>query len=230
MWLTHPHLKQIVESAWSQQNDSEPTLNLQLKLITTGQILMEWNKETFGHLPNLIKKSTAQIQRAQHQCAITYGDDLEYWITREKELRSQHLNLLECHATYWKQRFRILWLQSGDNNTTFFHTKATIHRSRNNIQQLQDPQNKWVSEKDQVIQIILDHFTNQYTAPPTTIDETLFAEITPRLTPAQCDKLSAEVMIAEIKQALFSINSESAPGPDGYTSKFFKVFWETTQV
>lgn len=144
MWLYHPQLKQIVQSAWIQQNDSEPALNLQLKLINTGKVLMDWNKETFGHLPNLIKKSTAQIQWARHQCATTHGAEMEYWTSKEKDLRNQHLNLLQCHATYWKQRSRIQWLQSGDNNTTFFHPKETIHRSRNDIQQLQDPKNNWV--------------------------------------------------------------------------------------
>lgn len=40
LWLSHPQLKRIVESSWEQQYDNEPTLNLQLKLITTGQTLL----------------------------------------------------------------------------------------------------------------------------------------------------------------------------------------------
>ncbi|XP_026410856.1 uncharacterized protein LOC113306089 [Papaver somniferum] len=62
LWLTHPHLNQVVTSAWTQQSDVESALNLQLKLITTGQTLMDWNKDTFGHLPTLIRKSTNKFR------------------------------------------------------------------------------------------------------------------------------------------------------------------------
>lgn len=31
----------------------------------------------------------------------------------------------------------------------------------------------------------------------------------------------------EIKQALFAIDNEKAPGPDGYSSAFFKRYWGT---
>lgn len=110
----------------------------------------------------------------------------------------------------------------------FFHVKATIHRAYKNIQQLQDPQNNWINKKEDVVQLILDHYSQQYMAPPTEINEEIFTNIRPRLTHRQSDVLTKEVTTTEIKQALFSINSESAPGPDGYTSKFFKVFWETT--
>lgn len=113
LWLTHPQLKQVVKLAWTQQSDADSSLDLQLRLITTGQTLMEWNKDTFGHLPNLIRKSTTQIKQAQHQCAIQTGEELDYWINQEKEPRSEHLTLLQCHATYWQQRSKLQWLQSG---------------------------------------------------------------------------------------------------------------------
>lgn len=76
---------------------------------------------------------------------------------------------------------------------------------------------------------MIEHFTDQYTAPNTVIDESLFEAVSPRLTPQQCNMLTTEVTPEEIKEAPFSIGSERAPGPNGYTSKFFEVFWETTQ-
>lgn len=41
LWISHPKLRQVVESAWEQQQDNEPTLDLQLKLITTDKL--SWN-------------------------------------------------------------------------------------------------------------------------------------------------------------------------------------------
>ncbi|KAL0300239.1 UNVERIFIED_CONTAM: Retrovirus-related Pol polyprotein from type-2 retrotransposable element R2DM [Sesamum angustifolium] len=46
-----------------------------------------------------------------------------------------------------------------------------------------------------------------------------------KLTPAEADSISAPVTWSEIKDALFNIAEDSAPGPDGYTSAFFKASW-----
>ena len=38
-----------------------------------------------------------------------------------------------------------------------------------------------------------------------------------------------EVTDVEIKEALFDIDDDKAPGPDGFTSKFFKKAWNIVQ-
>ncbi|KAL0307754.1 UNVERIFIED_CONTAM: hypothetical protein Sangu_3013700 [Sesamum angustifolium] len=45
------------------------------------------------------------------------------------------------------------------------------------------------------------------------------------LTQEETNLLIAPVTRNEIKEALFEIDEESAPGPDGYTSTFFKAAW-----
>jgi hypothetical protein len=35
---------------------------------------------------------------------------------------------------------------------------------------------------------------------------------------------------AEIKHAVFALNSNGAPGPDGFGAIFFQTFWETVQT
>ncbi|KAL0287048.1 UNVERIFIED_CONTAM: putative ribonuclease H protein [Sesamum radiatum] len=45
------------------------------------------------------------------------------------------------------------------------------------------------------------------------------------LTQEEADLISAPVTQSEIKEALFDIDEDSAPGPDGYTSAFFKDAW-----
>ncbi|KAL0285312.1 UNVERIFIED_CONTAM: hypothetical protein Sradi_7176300 [Sesamum radiatum] len=37
--------------------------------------------------------------------------------------------------------------------------------------------------------------------------------------------LISQVTVDEVKEAFFDISEDSAPGPDGYTSAFFKAAW-----
>ncbi|KAL0292611.1 UNVERIFIED_CONTAM: hypothetical protein Scaly_2581800 [Sesamum calycinum] len=44
----------------------------------------------------------------------------------------------------------------------------------------------------------------------------------------EATQISAPVQRSEIKEALFDINEDSAPGPDGFSSGFFKATWTVT--
>ena len=48
------------------------------------------------------------------------------------------------------------------------------------------------------------------------------------LTPDQISGLDAIPTEEEIKEILFSLHSNKAPGPDGYNAYFFKATWDTT--
>ena len=56
----------------------------------------------------------------------------ESWVVingLEKQLESA----LGVEERYWKQRARIDWLKSRDQNTHFFHSKASARKVRNRI-------------------------------------------------------------------------------------------------
>ncbi|XP_073359845.1 uncharacterized protein [Aegilops tauschii subsp. strangulata] len=62
------------------------------------------------------------------------GSDIAKTITAKfKLLKETLLNVLQHQQIYWKQRGKIKGVKLGDENTKFFHTKATINHRHNNI-------------------------------------------------------------------------------------------------
>ena len=56
------------------------------------------------------------------------------WVLLLKRLVKDHLaSLLEYKRIYWKQRNTVRWVKFGDENSSFFHTMATIAHKRNFI-------------------------------------------------------------------------------------------------
>lgn len=44
------------------------------------------------------------------------------------------------------------------------------------------------------------------------------------------DSLTKPFLLEEIKEALFHIEDNSSPGPDGLSSKFYKIHWEQIKM
>ena len=60
-----------------------------------------------------------------------------------RELKEEINILLDREAKMWSQRSCTLWLKNGDNNTKFFHCRATQRHRKNKIGGIMDEDNIW---------------------------------------------------------------------------------------
>ncbi|GKC07650.1 putative reverse transcriptase domain-containing protein [Tanacetum coccineum] len=98
---------------------------------------------------------------------------------------------------FLKQKSKIKWLREGDGNTSYFHKVVKGRNHSNRIEAIRDTSGNYFEGEDVATQFV-NHF-HQFLG----------------------DSMEDE----EIKRAMFSIDNDSAPGPDVYSSKFFKASW-----
>ncbi|XP_060961789.1 uncharacterized protein LOC133031999 [Cannabis sativa] len=108
-------------------------------------------------------------------------------VQRASALQSQLDSFLYKNEILWKQRSKIHWLQAGDKNTKYFHSKATD------------------SNRD----------ATQY----------LLSAIDKSLDIHQIQFLDSPFDAHEVKQALFQLSGDKAPGLDGLNPAFYQKNW-----
>uniref|UniRef100_A0A803QDC3 Reverse transcriptase domain-containing protein n=1 Tax=Cannabis sativa TaxID=3483 RepID=A0A803QDC3_CANSA len=133
---------------------------------------------------------------------------------------------------YWKQRYRVAWLKSGDKNTKYFHHKATT-RNRNNLTRsitLEDGSvvNRLVDIEAQFVSFYSSLFTSQ--GRDNDAINIVLSGIYNTLAPDQVLLLDKPYSEDEIKNALFSILGEKAPGSDGFNAFFYQKNWSTLRT
>ncbi|GJR16323.1 RNA-directed DNA polymerase, eukaryota, reverse transcriptase zinc-binding domain protein [Tanacetum coccineum] len=126
----------------------------------------------------------------------------------DREVKEESVRILEEYIEAKKEEYNLLcqkakveWLKEGDKNTAYFHKtiKERAHRSR--IMSIRN-ENGVRFENEEVAEQIVKHF-----------EEFLgYGMVRP-------------ISDAEIKNAMFGIEDSKAPGPDGYTSRFYKSAW-----
>lgn len=145
--------------------------------------------------------------------------------SRVMTLRSELGILLEREEKMWSQRSRASWLQEGDRNTRFFHSRASQRRRRNTIVGLSDDNGSWCDQPNQVVGIALDYFQNLFhTMGPTDVDRVL-DHIPHVITEDMHSILSKEYSASEVERAIMQMGPRTAPGPDGMPPLFYQSFW-----
>lgn len=149
-------------------------------------------------------------------------------LLRRKEIKINLKKKALREEIKWKQRSQIRWLKGGDKNTKFFHRMASSRRRKNFIHSLQVDWERVESRFD-ICEQVVHYYKPLYEAPhrdfpiPTLLP---FKEL------CEEDRLSLEGPFeeSEVKEAVWQLGEDKAPGPDGFPIIFFKFLLELVKV
>ena len=122
----------------------------------------------------------------------------------------------------WNQRSHNTWLVSGDQNTGFFHVKASNRFQRNTIKGLRDETGTWHEEDVMVENIVVGYFNSIFQSNEQCEATEVVEAIQPVVSNSMNSSLSLEFKAKEVIKALKQMHPKKAPRPDGMTSLFYQ--------
>ena len=127
----------------------------------------------------------------------------------------------------WHQRSRVNWLQSGDLNTSYFHSRANQRNRRNYISKLVLDDGTCVEEEQKVREVLVEYFKDLFTSTNPSNFESILHGIESKVTLTMNVELTREFKVEEVEQALTQMKPMTNPGPDGMPPLFYKSYWKT---
>lgn len=224
MWIEHADCINIVTQSWNNNVIGCPMYILNQKLKILKNNLKIWNKETFGNIHSQLKDATQKLDNIQADIDnLGYSDQL-----MEQERTAQiHLeNILKMEEIFWKEKSKVKWHCEGDRNTAFFHRLAKIQQASSLITSMKSG-DIILNDPNEVSAHAVNHFSNLFASNSNTIHNDMVQDVIPNLITDRINNmLTLLPTMDEVHNAIFSLNNDSAPGPDGFGAIFFQTYWE----
>jgi mannosylglycoprotein endo-beta-mannosidase len=148
------------------------------------------------------------------------------------ELKNQSNAKIACllckEELKWYQRSKSKFILEGDSNTKYFHSVANGQHRRKRIHSLVQDEGT-IEGLDNLKSYITNYYKNLFGAPEEgnlSLDETLTDDI-PQVSSEENDLLTARYSEEEVRKAIFQMEHNKAPGPDGFPAEFYQTFWDT---
>ena len=151
----------------------------------------------------------------------------------ESEINLKHVlqerlgELLREEELKWYQRAKVKQLLEGDANTKFYHLVANGRHRKTRIFQLED-RNKLISGDAELKKHITTYYKNLFGPSETSsnsLDESATTDI-PQVSQMENEFLIDQFTEEEVRTAIFQMESNKAPGPDGFPPEFYQSFLE----
>ncbi|KAF9606495.1 hypothetical protein IFM89_025770 [Coptis chinensis] len=183
----------------------------------------KWSWEIFGNLKLRREQVEAELEQVlREQEEHPFNVVLQHSeIEKEQELNK----LIDSESEQWRHKARIEETFEGDRNTSYFHA---IHKLRLNnylIMEIKKSDGTILKQQHEIKQHVVSTFQNKYQAQYVQHNEQLLELIPKLISEDENAKLTNLPIDAEVKDAMFSMDSNSSLGPDGFQGIFFQTFW-----
>ncbi|XP_074300079.1 uncharacterized protein LOC141631286 [Silene latifolia] len=229
MWSMSPDFQACVDNIWKQNLAGTRMYRVTQKLRLLKPELKRINSTCYSDIENQAMLAATKLYQAQQHLIQQPGD--RELMAQEYAAHQESLHLQQAKYEYLKQKAKAHWVTEGDINSSYFHGVIKARRNKNFIQQIRDCNGVLHSDEGGIQQAFLDYYQVLLgSSSPTVRVKDSIVQRGNKCTESHKQILLAPVNSDEIKNIIFSIPNDKAPGPDGYSSKFYKDSWETIGV
>ncbi|XP_057770983.1 uncharacterized protein LOC130990768 [Salvia miltiorrhiza] len=230
MWCSHEGFLDQVRASWSSPLDYAcPMVRVMKKLKRLRPILKAWNRETFGNYNTAFADLQQDLSLLQENIDEQgYTEDL---FDQEVSLQARLSTILLRKSEHLRQQSRVSWLSDGDRNTRFFHSMVKWRRASQSIKKLSID---GVTSDDPTAMAahVVSFYEDLFMEPSSgAVDRSWIAGYIPHsITAAHAARLTSLPSAEDVREVVFSMDGNSAPGPDGFNGAFFQHSWEADAV
>ena len=219
-WIKMPGFLDVVQNIWAIHchGDTAKCISSKLKLLRKG--LKNWST-SISVVNKLVENCNATILKLDE-----IEEDRVLHITEwnfRNIVKSKLCSLLSIKHEFWKKRCTARWAKLNSENTSYFHTMATIRYRQNSIASLTRNDGSVTFDHHEKAGLLRQAFKSTLgTSVP--IDPT-FDFYAHTSVVSDLEELSIPFSVEEIDAAVADLPTDKAPGPDGFNGLFLKVCW-----
>ncbi|KAH0672952.1 hypothetical protein KY284_024039 [Solanum tuberosum] len=222
IWTEHKDYMSVVQDVWNRDQEGNPLQILHQKLKIVSKALSGWSRIAFGDFYEDLKRLEILIKDLEE--ASINNNSQENMMNLSKA-RAKFTRFLKIQDKVMFQKARVKWLEEGDTNSTFFHNVIKDKNKRLSIHKIKDQDGNWVEGTTQVATAAVNYFSNLFKAEDIDENNDIFIVIDRVVTREDSISLTSLPSIQELKDVVFSIDPDSAPGPNGLSGKFYQIAW-----
>ncbi|XP_026448285.1 uncharacterized protein LOC113348651 [Papaver somniferum] len=224
MWFLHGDFLRVVNESWNLSIHGSPDFIFPYKLKRLKIAMKDWNLRIFGNVNSRLKQDQLRFETA----ALISDEDpsntakLNAMKDAMKNLGDTRLQQL----TMLKQKSRNKWLVEGSSNSSFFHNSIRIRKSSNTISELVDMNGTCLTNYEQLRTHVVQFYEDKFNGQDPVIKGDLFDFEHASISVDESNAMDMIPSTEEIKQAVFDLSADSAPGPDGFSGCFYRHCWD----
>ncbi|XP_027184038.1 uncharacterized protein LOC113782345 [Coffea eugenioides] len=222
-WTSHQSFLEVIQHNWQVDFMGDPLYVLAAKLRKLKKVLREWSKHEFGDIFEMVKVAEQEVIQAEN----CFDEDPS--VQHQICLSERRARLIQAQAnedSFWRQKARIRWLADGDKNSKFFHATVAERRSKSVIHRIKSSGRDWLCSEEDIGREAVSFFQGLFSDQSGTNNFHGLDVIPKVVTERDNDELERFPSLEEVKEVVFSMDADSAAGPDGFSGKFFVVAWE----
>ena len=223
MWINDPKYKEIVQSqALKQRKGSKMQQVINLFNRLRGP-LRELNRDKYADIHEHQRLARLQLEQIQEDL---HGKPRDAkLIAKEKKARERYLVILKSPLSLLRQQSKQQWINQGDQPSRLFFAKMKQQKLSKYVYTINDVEGnkrEGFEEVAKVMNQLYKRLLGEQEVQRAAINWEVM-RTRPQLTLEQQMKLIIPFSEKEIKEAILEIPSIKSPGPDGFSSSFFKA-------
>ncbi|XP_027095016.2 uncharacterized protein [Coffea arabica] len=204
-WLHKEGVQQVVEQAWQKDEPGSRMFKITRKIRNCRIELLKW-RNTFQANS---KRKIVEVRKRLEAVSSSEAASKKEMMT---ELKNQLKEAYQEEEKFWSQKARLDWLREGDKNTKYFHAFVKGRRIKNRIRKLQRENGSWAESEEEIVSEISGFFRELFTSGGRNDMSEILEGIPHSITQEMNTNLTKPVEEEEIQSAIFSMQSDKAPG------------------